>query len=89
MVNEYVSNPKDPTQEIFSWLEKHALDINHIINLLMVALSINLQIFKEYGGSNAKEKSQEGIRDREEIKNQAMKQPRKYKLGSSVLNQSQ
>ena len=67
----------------FSWLEKQVTYIKHNVNLLN-----KLRIFGEDGGLNAKEKLDGGSRDREDTENQPKKEPKKYQLSSSVVNQS-
>jgi len=46
-----------------------------------------LGIFGEEGGSNAEEKSEAGLGDREDADNQSKKEPEKDQPSSSVMNQ--
>jgi len=70
MGDKSVNEPLDPTKVRFSWLEQQVADINHNVNLLMAALSNNLVFFREDGGSNAEEKSEQGSKDWGDTKNQ-------------------
>ena len=72
----------------FSWLKEQVVDINRNVNLLMAALRNKLWIFREEGGSNAKDKSKGGSGDREDTDNQPKKEPGKDQPSSSVMNQS-
>jgi hypothetical protein len=54
VAEEFVhNNPRDSTEEIFERLEAWIIDINHNMNLLMVALKSKLRLFKDDGGSNS------------------------------------
>ena len=88
MGDESINEPRDPAEVRFSQLEEQVADINYNVNLLMEALRNKLGIFGEEGGSNAKDKSEGGSRDREDTENQIKKEPRKYQPSSSVMNQS-
>jgi hypothetical protein len=53
MENEYIhNNPQDPAEEIFERLKVQVFNITRNMNLLMVALARNLNLFIDYGGSN-------------------------------------
>ena len=54
----------------------------------MQALSNNAGLFGEYWGSNVKDKSKGGSRDREETNNRSKKEFGKDQPSSSVVNQS-
>lgn len=49
MADKSVNKPGYPTEERFLWLEQQVTDINHNVNLFMVALSNKLGIFGEDG----------------------------------------
>jgi hypothetical protein len=64
MADVYVyNNPRDPVEEIFEQLEAHVFNITHNMNLLVVALERNLGPFRDDGGSNAENKSEEKLED--------------------------
>lgn len=58
------------------------------MNLLMLTLSNNLRIFRDYKGSNVEDKSKGRSRDWEEIENKSKKGPKKDKPNSNVVNNS-
>jgi len=59
MDDEFVNNCIGPVKERFSQLEAQVIDISHNVNLLMPVLRNKLGIFKENGGTNAKDQSGE------------------------------
>jgi hypothetical protein len=50
----------------FKWLEVQVVEIGRNMNLLMVALEINLGLFGDDGGSNSERKLEGKSEDREE-----------------------
>jgi len=88
MGDEFVNEPRDHVELRFSRLKEQVTDINRNVNLPMVALSNNLGIFGEEGGSNVEEKSEGGSGDREDADNQRKKEHGKDQPSSSFMNQS-
>ena len=78
MADEYVhKNPRDPTEERFERLKSHVIDINHNMNLLMVALPSKLGIFGDDGGSNSDIISEGKSGDQEDLGKESQKEPKK------------
>jgi hypothetical protein len=88
MGDESVNEPRDPAEVRFSRLEQQVTDINHNVNLLMVALRNKLGDIWRRWGFNAEDKSEGGSGDREDTENQSKKEPEKDQPSSSVVNQS-
>lgn len=83
-----MNNPPNPTEEIFSWMERQVSNISHNVNLRMLSLRNNLGIFGEDGGYNAKDQLEGRSGNQEEIEDELKKGPERDQPNSSGINHS-
>jgi hypothetical protein len=78
MVNESIHNiPQDLVEEIFETLEAQVADINHNMNLLMVALASKPEPFGDDEGSNSENRSEGKSKDQKNLGKESWKESKK------------